>query len=429
MPSWPVPARSISSAARWESSPGAVIESAVRPPKAIAATTASAAASSHAAITRQGWRAAPPPRRERAFESIGSSNHLVGRLRTAADDEARRGGAPGHRPGSRGSVRPRAERRPVLSADARRGAIPRLKPCCETTCEPCGPNHGRPTRPAGCGGTGRCSPRAWAAWCWRPRCGTDVVWRPVAVVLAVWLCRAAHVAPDPPAGDGRARVRRDDPAPGGLAGGRPAGAGRAVHQPGRARAGVCAAPVGIGTGDRAGRRGDPRGLRAVGGHGRHPGRRADRGLRVPAPARGDRGVRAVPGDRPRAAAGAGALPRARATRPGTARHGGPPRLGHGDPRPGRPGARRARTRPPPSRRWRASRRRARARWRRCVPWSPRCATAGPAPSWRRRPVSPTWSACCAPRAVGSGSTWGSTATWTRCPRPWTRRSTASCRSR
>ncbi|MGT2532630.1 hypothetical protein ACU4GG_40375 [Streptomyces nojiriensis] len=54
IPSCPVPARSINSAARWESSPGAVIESAVRPPKATAARTASVAATSHAAITRQG---------------------------------------------------------------------------------------------------------------------------------------------------------------------------------------------------------------------------------------------------------------------------------------------------------------------------------------------------------------------------------------
>ncbi|GDY71110.1 hypothetical protein SAV31267_005950 [Streptomyces avermitilis] len=109
IPSWPVPARSISSAARWESSPGAVIESAVRPPKATAARTASVAATSHAAITRQGWRAALAPRRNRAFESIGSSNHLGGRPSTAADAEARRHGAPRHRPAGRGSVGPGVE--------------------------------------------------------------------------------------------------------------------------------------------------------------------------------------------------------------------------------------------------------------------------------------------------------------------------------
>ena len=33
------------------------------------------------------------------------------------------------------------------------------------------------------------------------------------------------------------------------------------------------------------------------------------------------------------------------------------------------------------------------------------------------------------RAAGRGSTCGSTATWTTFPRPWTPRSTASCRSR
>ncbi len=109
IPSWPVPARSISSAARRESSPGAVIESAVRPPRAIAARTASVAAISHAAITRQGWRAALAPRRNRAFESIGSSNHVVGRPCTAADAEARRHGAPRHRPAGRGSLGPGAE--------------------------------------------------------------------------------------------------------------------------------------------------------------------------------------------------------------------------------------------------------------------------------------------------------------------------------
>lgn len=54
---------------------------------------------------------------------------------------------------------------------------------------------------------------------------------------------------------------------------------------------------------------------------------------------------------------------------------------------------------------------------------------GAAPSWRRLPVSRIWSAWCAPRVVASESTWGSTANWTRCPRPWTRPSTALCRSR
>src|SRR6266508_814476 len=187
IPSWPVPARSISSAARWESSPGAVIESAVGPPKAIAATTASAAASSHAAITRHGWRAALPPRRERAFESIWSSNHLVGRLRTATDAEVRRGGAPGHRLASRGSARPRTERRSVLLADARRGALPRLKTVLRDDLRILWTEPRPPDAPG----------RVWRDWALlaaglggvvlEATLREDVVWRPVAVVFAVWL--------------------------------------------------------------------------------------------------------------------------------------------------------------------------------------------------------------------------------------------------
>ncbi|MCZ0981707.1 histidine kinase dimerization/phosphoacceptor domain-containing protein [Streptomyces diastatochromogenes] len=75
-----------------------------------------------------------------------------------------------------------------------------------------------------------------------------------------------------------------------------------------------------------------------------------------------------------------------------------------------------------------SRRKGRARWRRCAPWSPRCATGG-----RRRAGAPAGVAdlerLVRTRAAASGSTWGSTANWTRCPRPWTRPSTGSCRSR
>ena len=66
--------------------------------------------------------------------------------------------------------------------------------------------------------------------------------------------------------------------------------------------------------------------------------------------------------------------RARAAGPRAARHRRPPRLGHRDPGPGRPGRRAPPTRRPPSRRCGSSRRRRRARSPRCGRWSARCAT-------------------------------------------------------
>ena len=206
----PVPARSISSAACWESSPGAVIES-VGP----------AAEGDRGDRRRARRRAATPRSPARGggrrcrpdgtglCDSIGSSNDLVGRLRRPPTISLVDAAAP---PASAREPRIRRpagrERRPVLSADARTPASSLgWEPCSATTLRALWAEPRRARRAgAGVARLGCCSPRAWSARRWRGAA------RRRRVAAGGGRARrravpAAPVAADPPAGDGRARVR------------------------------------------------------------------------------------------------------------------------------------------------------------------------------------------------------------------------------